>query len=88
MRTNWRTAACPPRKLLSPTLASGQNPFNLYTAQVTGMNGTSGYGDYAFLPRSGEVTYYNVLYVKALRDAADPRVDRTGLEIGHRRRHP
>ncbi|MEP7184376.1 MAG: alpha-L-rhamnosidase C-terminal domain-containing protein [Rhodanobacter sp.] len=35
-----------------------------------GLNGTSGYGDYAFLPRSGEVTYYNALYVLALRDAA------------------
>ncbi|SPO02888.1 related to alpha-L-rhamnosidase A [Cephalotrichum gorgonifer] len=28
-----------------------------------------GYGDYAFLPRSGPVTYYNVLYVHALRRA-------------------
>jgi hypothetical protein len=35
-----------------------------------GMNGTSGYGDYAFLPRTGEVTYYNALYVEALKDAA------------------
>jgi hypothetical protein len=35
-----------------------------------GLNGTGGYGDYAFLPRSGRVTYYNVLYVQALRDAA------------------
>jgi hypothetical protein len=35
-----------------------------------GMNGTSGWGDYAFLPRSGEVTYYNALYVWALKDAA------------------
>ncbi|WP_431877282.1 alpha-L-rhamnosidase C-terminal domain-containing protein [Amycolatopsis sacchari] len=30
----------------------------------------SGYGDYAFLPRDGEVTYYNALYVQALSDAA------------------
>ncbi|HEY0496761.1 MAG TPA: alpha-L-rhamnosidase C-terminal domain-containing protein [Kutzneria sp.] len=29
----------------------------------------SGYGDYAFLPRDGEVTYYNALYVQALKDA-------------------
>jgi len=29
----------------------------------------SGYGDYAFLPRDGEVTYYNALYVLALKDA-------------------
>ncbi|MGH3166245.1 MAG: MGH1-like glycoside hydrolase domain-containing protein, partial [Trebonia sp.] len=35
-----------------------------------GMNGTGGWGDYAFLPRSGEVTYYNALYVWALKDAA------------------
>jgi hypothetical protein len=35
-----------------------------------GMNGTAGYGDYAFLPRSGEVTYYNALYVLALKDAS------------------
>lgn len=35
-----------------------------------GLNGTGGYGDYAFLPRSGEVTYYNTLYVQALKDAA------------------
>lgn len=35
-----------------------------------GLNGTGGYGDYAFLPRSGEVTYYNALYVLALEDAS------------------
>lgn len=35
-----------------------------------GLNGTGGYGDYAFLPRTGEVTYYNVNYVRALRNAA------------------
>jgi Bacterial alpha-L-rhamnosidase 6 hairpin glycosidase domain/Bacterial alpha-L-rhamnosidase C-terminal domain/F5/8 type C domain len=35
-----------------------------------GLNGTDGYGDYAFLPRTGEVTYYNALYVQALKDAA------------------
>ncbi|WP_427168208.1 alpha-L-rhamnosidase C-terminal domain-containing protein [Streptomyces sp. C1-1] len=35
-----------------------------------GLNGTGGYGDYAFLGRTGRVTYYNVLYVQALRDAA------------------
>jgi hypothetical protein len=35
-----------------------------------GLNGTSGYGDYAFLGRTGEVTYYNALYVLALHDAA------------------
>lgn len=35
-----------------------------------GLNGTSGYGDYAFLGRTGEVTYYNALYVQALKDGA------------------
>lgn len=30
----------------------------------------SGYGDYAFLPRTGPVTYYNALYVIALDNAA------------------
>ncbi|KAG2173861.1 hypothetical protein INT43_005281 [Umbelopsis isabellina] len=35
-----------------------------------GMKGTDGYGDYAFLPRTGEVTYYNALYVEALKNAA------------------
>ena len=35
-----------------------------------GLNGTGGYGDYAFLPRTGEVTYYNALYVRALTAAA------------------
>lgn len=30
----------------------------------------TGYGDYAFLPRSGPVTYYNALYVHALSYAA------------------
>ncbi|UNI18472.1 hypothetical protein JDV02_004740 [Purpureocillium takamizusanense] len=29
-----------------------------------------GYGDYAFLPRSGPITYYNALYVYALRYAS------------------
>ncbi|MFG3363890.1 alpha-L-rhamnosidase C-terminal domain-containing protein [Streptomyces sp. NPDC048156] len=35
-----------------------------------GLNGTSGYGDYAFLGRTGRITYYNANYVQALRDAA------------------
>ena len=35
-----------------------------------GLNNTGGYGDYAFLPRSGEITYYNANYVQALNDAA------------------
>jgi hypothetical protein len=36
-----------------------------------GRRGTGGYGDYAFLPRSGPVTYYSALYVPALNRAAD-----------------
>lgn len=35
-----------------------------------GLGVSGGYGDYAFLPRSGPVTYYNVLYVLALNHAA------------------
>ena len=35
-----------------------------------GLNGTSGYGDYAFLDRTGQITYYNANYVQALTDAA------------------
>jgi hypothetical protein len=35
-----------------------------------GLGETAGYGDYAFLPRSGIVTYYNALYVLALKNAA------------------
>lgn len=34
------------------------------------LNKTNGYGDYAFLPRSGPITYYNALYVQALKSAA------------------
>ncbi|KXH28918.1 alpha-L-rhamnosidase A [Colletotrichum simmondsii] len=51
------------------------------TGLVTkGLNGTSGYGDYAFLPRQGPVTYYNALYVLALRRAAE-----MAAEIGKER---
>jgi Bacterial alpha-L-rhamnosidase 6 hairpin glycosidase domain/Bacterial alpha-L-rhamnosidase C-terminal domain/F5/8 type C domain len=35
-----------------------------------GLNGTSSYGDYAFLDRTGQITYYNANYVQALNDAA------------------
>jgi len=35
-----------------------------------GVGVSSGYGDYAFLPRTGPVTYYNTLYVLALNNAA------------------
>ncbi|GKT51612.1 uncharacterized protein ColSpa_11793 [Colletotrichum spaethianum] len=46
------------------------------TGLVTkGLNGTAGYGDYAFLPRQGPVTYYNALYVLALRRAAEMAVE-------------
>jgi hypothetical protein len=35
-----------------------------------GLGGTGGYGDYAFLDRTGKITYYNANYVQALNDAA------------------
>lgn len=35
-----------------------------------GLGTTAGYGDYAFLPRTGVITYYNALYVLALTRAA------------------
>ncbi|PSR76969.1 Six-hairpin glycosidase-like protein [Coniella lustricola] len=35
-----------------------------------GLGSSSGYGDYAFLPRTGVITYYNALYVLALNKAA------------------
>ncbi|KAM6476860.1 glycoside hydrolase family 78 protein [Trichoderma sp. SZMC 28011] len=43
------------------------------TNNATGLldrNADMGYGDYAFLPRSGPVTYYNALYVHALSYAS------------------
>lgn len=43
-----------------------------------GLNGTSGYGDYAFLGRTGRITYYNANYVQALKDAA-----RIAEHVGH-----
>ncbi|KAL1877478.1 hypothetical protein Daus18300_002465 [Diaporthe australafricana] len=36
-----------------------------------GLGNSAGYGDYAFLPRTGVITYYNALYVLALNLAAD-----------------
>ncbi|KAJ5805263.1 hypothetical protein N7474_011150 [Penicillium riverlandense] len=45
-----------------------------YGQNITSTGGlldkTNGYGDYAFLPRSGKITYYNALYVHALKSAA------------------
>lgn len=35
-----------------------------------GLGTSAGYGDYAFLPRTGVITYYNALYVLALTRAA------------------
>ncbi|KAG9230059.1 glycoside hydrolase family 78 protein [Amylocarpus encephaloides] len=35
-----------------------------------GLGSSGGYGDYAFLDRTGSVTYYNALYVLALQHAA------------------
>jgi hypothetical protein len=53
-----------------------------------GLNGTSGYGDYAFLPRTDEVTYYNTLYVYALQQAtawATSLGDRTSAQRWRKR---
>jgi hypothetical protein len=36
-----------------------------------GLGGSGGYGDYAFLPRTGIITYYNALYVLALTNVAN-----------------
>jgi Bacterial alpha-L-rhamnosidase 6 hairpin glycosidase domain/Bacterial alpha-L-rhamnosidase C-terminal domain len=38
---------------------------------VKGPRGTGNYGDYAFLPRTGIVTYYNALYFLALQAAVE-----------------
>lgn len=35
-----------------------------------GLGNSAGYGDYAFLPRTGVITYYNALYMMALKGAA------------------
>lgn len=35
-----------------------------------GLGNSAGYGDYAFLPRTGVITYYNALYIMALKRAA------------------
>jgi hypothetical protein len=52
---------------LVPSVTDGNGLLN------KGLNGTDGYGDYAFLPRDGEITYYNANYVQALNDAAASR---------------
>lgn len=36
-----------------------------------GLGNSAGYGDYAFLPRTGVITYYNALYIMALKRAAE-----------------
>ncbi|KAL8417699.1 hypothetical protein RB594_001379 [Gaeumannomyces avenae] len=41
------------------------------TNAATGLIERKGYGDFAFVPREGAVTYYNALYVRALNYAAD-----------------
>ncbi|KAH0499773.1 hypothetical protein TgHK011_006940 [Trichoderma gracile] len=40
------------------------------TTRLLDKTADMGYGDYAFLPRSGPVTYYNALYVHALSHAS------------------
>jgi hypothetical protein len=44
------------------------NPTTNLIQKGVGISGS--YGDYAFLPRDGPVTYYNALYVLALKNAA------------------
>lgn len=44
------------------------NPSNSLITKGYGVSG--GYGDYAFIDRTGPVTYYNALYVLALNNAA------------------
>ncbi len=47
--------------------------YTQYIDKDTGLvvkSASLGYGDYAFLPRSGPITYYNALYVRALRYTA------------------
>lgn len=47
--------------------------YTRYISATTGLvvkAAEMGYGDYAFLPRSGPITYYNALYVHALRYSA------------------
>lgn len=52
---------------------------NLTTGLLSkGIGVSEGYGDYAFLPRSGTITYYNALYVLALDHAAS-----IALSLGH-----
>jgi hypothetical protein len=49
------------------------NYYPQYLDEETGLitkPASLGYGDYAFLPRSGPITYYNALYVRALRYSA------------------
>ncbi|TVY80475.1 hypothetical protein LSUE1_G006055, partial [Lachnellula suecica] len=55
-------------KVLDTFYPSITNP----TTQLVqkGLGVSANYGDYAFLPRTGPVTYYNVLYVLALQRAA------------------
>lgn len=54
-----------------PTMAKALDVFYpAHTNNDTGLIERQGYGDYAFLPRSGAVTYYNALYVHALAKAA------------------
>lgn len=36
-----------------------------------GLGNSAGYGDYAFLPRTGVITYYNALYIMALKRASE-----------------
>lgn len=56
-------------KVLDTYYTAATDPSTSLLNKLTS-SGSSGYGDYAFLPRTGTVTYYNALYVLALKNAA------------------
>lgn len=55
-------------KVLDTFYPSITDPRTLLLSKGFGVSG--GYGDYAFIGRTGPVTYYNALYVMALQNAA------------------
>ncbi|OAR00020.1 hypothetical protein LLEC1_00483 [Akanthomyces lecanii] len=61
-KTHWNTL----KKVLDNYYAQYIDKNSGLLVKSAGM----GYGDYAFLPRSGPITYYNALYVRALRYSA------------------
>ncbi|MCJ1446232.1 MAG: hypothetical protein MMC23_006737 [Stictis urceolatum] len=70
------TGDVPTGSSLYPALLSVLDAFYPSVTNTTtlllskGLSNTGSYGDYAFLSRSAEVTYYNALYVHALQSAS------------------